>query len=58
MSSEFEAALGSLVQKLAIVVRVRYKTRWKNSRRELHARMLHERDSDGMAQAYWTEACE
>ena len=58
MSSEFEAAIGSFVQKLVIVERVRYKTRWKNSGKEFRARILHERDSDGMAQADWTEACE
>ena len=50
LSSEREAATGSFVQKPVIVERVRYKTGWKNSGRELHARKLHLQDSDGMAQ--------
>jgi len=35
LSSEFEAAIGSFMQKLVVVERVRYKTRWKNRRYEI-----------------------
>jgi hypothetical protein len=57
LSSEFEAAIGSFIQKLVICRAGQIQNTLEEQWRELRARKVHEQDSDGIAQAVRNPAC-